>query len=93
VPAFKPQPDSTLVKGMARAWRWQRMLESGEYGTLAELADAERINRSYISRVLRLTLLAPEIVERILEAGPAPGLPQLVQPFPVEWEKQKEQFS
>jgi hypothetical protein len=51
---------------------------------LAELADAERINRSYVSRVLRLTLLAPEI-ERILEAGPAPGLPQLVKPFPVEW--------
>jgi hypothetical protein len=90
--ASKPQPDSTLVKALARAWRWQRMLESGEYGTLAELADAERINRSYISRVLRLTLLAPEIVERILEVGPAPGLPQLVKPFPVEWEKQKEQF-
>jgi hypothetical protein len=93
VPASKPQPDGTLVKALARAWRWQRMLESGEYGTLAELADAERINRSYLSRVLRLTLLAPEIVEYILNGRRPPGLPQLVKPFPVEWEKQKEQFS
>jgi hypothetical protein len=66
VPASKPQPDRTLVKALARAWRWQRMLESSEYGTLGELADAECINRSYVSRVLRLTLLAPEIVERTL---------------------------
>ena len=46
VPNSKPQPNGTLVKALARAWRWQRMLESAEYGTLAELADAERISRS-----------------------------------------------
>jgi hypothetical protein len=92
VPASKPRPDGTLLKALARAWRWQRMLESGEYGTLADLADAERINRSYVSRILRLTLLAPEIVEHILDGRPAPGLPQLLKPFPVEWEKQRAQF-
>jgi hypothetical protein len=90
VPSSKPQPDGTLVKALARAWRWQGMLESGEYATLAELADAERISRSYVSRVLRLTLLAPEIVERILEGRPTAGLPQLLQPFPVEWKRQRE---
>jgi hypothetical protein len=89
-PDLKPQPDGTLVKALARAWRWQRMLESSEYGSLGELAYAERINRSYVSRVLRLMLLAPEIVERILDGRGAPGLPQLLKPFP--WEKQKEQF-
>jgi hypothetical protein len=62
VPTGKPQPDSTLVKALARAHRWQRVLESGEYGTLAELAAAEGISRSYVCRVLRLTLLAPDIV-------------------------------
>jgi hypothetical protein len=66
VPTSKPQPDGTLVKAVARAWRWQRMLESGEYQTLADLAAAERIGRSYACRVLRLTLLAPDIVDRIL---------------------------
>ena len=85
-----PRIDNALIKAVARAYRWQRMLESGEYGTLADLADAERISRSYVSRVLRLTLLAPEIVERILDGRPAPGLPQLLKPFPVEWEKQRE---
>jgi hypothetical protein len=92
-PAPKPQADGALIKALARAHRWQRTLESGEYATLAELADAERISRSYVSRVLRLTLLAPEIVEGILDGGrSAPGLPQLLKPFPAEWQKQKAQF-
>jgi hypothetical protein len=84
----KPQPDGTLIKALARAHRWQRVLESGEYGTLAELADAERISRSYICRVLRLTLLAPGIVERILHGRPTAGLARFLKPFPVDWEKQ-----
>jgi hypothetical protein len=92
VPETKPQPDGTLVKAIARAHRWQRVLESGEYGTLAELSAAERISRSYICRILRLTLLAPEIVERILEGRPTAGLAQLLKPFPVEWERQRTQF-
>jgi hypothetical protein len=92
VPTSKPRPDGTLVKTLARAHRWRRMLEGGEYGTLAEMADAERISRSYVSRILRLTLLAPDIVERILDGRPMAGLPQLLRPFPVEWERQRERF-
>jgi hypothetical protein len=92
VPSSKPQPDGTLVKALARAWRWQRMLQSGEYATLAELADTEGIRRSYVCRVLRLTLLAPEIVERILDGRPTAGLAQLLKPFPVEWQRQRKQF-
>jgi hypothetical protein len=80
------------VKALARAWGWQRLLESGEHGTLAELADAERISRSDVCRVLRLTLLAPDIVERILDGRDAPQLPQLMQPFPIEWQAQRERF-
>jgi hypothetical protein len=92
VPGSKPQPNGTLIKGLARAWRWQRMLESSEYGTLAELADAEGIRRSYVCRVLRLTLLAPDIVERILDGRPTAGLARFLKPFPVEWERQRERF-
>ena len=84
--------DNALIKALARAHRWRRMLEAGEYGTLAEMADAERISRSYVSRILRLTLLAPDIVERILDGRPMPGLPQLLKPFPIEWERQRAQF-
>jgi hypothetical protein len=90
VPISKPQPDGTLLKALARAWRWQGMLDSGEYGTLADLADAERIGRSYVCRVLRLTLLAPDIVERILDGRPTAGLAQFLKPFPVEWEQQRQ---
>ena len=87
-----PKIDNALIKALARAHRWRRMLEGGEYGTLAEMADAERISRSYVSRVLRITLLAPDIVERILDGRPTVGLPQLLKPFPVEWEQQRERF-
>lgn len=58
--------DSTLVKALARAFRWKRMLESGEYATIAELAEREGIAPSYTTRVLRLTLLAPDIVQAVL---------------------------
>jgi hypothetical protein len=88
VPTSKPQPDGTLVKALARAHRWQRMLESGDYGTLAELAAAERISRSYVCRVLRLTLLAPDIAEQILDGRPTAPLARFLQPFPADWEKQ-----
>jgi len=54
----KPQPDGTLLKALARAWRWQRMLDEGVYTTVSEIGDAENISKSYVSRILRLSLLA-----------------------------------
>ena len=90
--ALERRQDITLIKAVARAFRWRRMLEQGRYSTLAELAAAEKINASYVSRVLRLTLLAPVIVEAILE-GRQPAdmtLALLMQPFGVLWEEQVE---
>ncbi len=80
--------DITLIKAVARAFRWRRMLESGQFATLAELAAAEKINASYVSRILRLTLLAPDIVEAILEGRQPDGmtLPELMEEVAVEWE-------
>jgi hypothetical protein len=82
--------DNTLVKAIARAFRWRRLLEEGQYSSVVELADAEKINKSYISRVLRLSLLAPPIIEAILNGRQPPmlGLPMLLEPLPVEWEVQ-----
>jgi hypothetical protein len=88
-----PRIDGALIKALARAHRWQRMLEEGKFATLADLGDAERISRSYVCRVVRLTLLAPDIVERILDGRPTAGLAQFLEPFPVEWERQRERFS
>ncbi|RUT28503.1 hypothetical protein EMQ25_16100 [Arsenicitalea aurantiaca] len=79
--------DSTLVKALARAFRWKRMLESGEFATIAELAEREGIASSYMTRVLRLTLLAPDIVEAVLHGRQAPDLTlgRLLEPFPEIW--------
>ena len=81
---------STLVKALARAFRWRKLLETDRYATIGEIAAAEKINDSFVSRMLRLTLLAPEIVEAILDGRQPDGvtLPGLLEPFPVEWEKQ-----
>jgi hypothetical protein len=86
--------DNTLVKALARAFRWKRMLESGEFATIAELAEREGIAPSYMTRVLRLTLLAPDIVEAILEGaqGPEVTLARVLEPFPLEWEHQATHF-
>jgi len=88
--ALERRQDITLIKAVARAFRWRRMLESGRFATINELAAAEKINSSYVSRVLRLTLLAPGIVEAILDGRQPQGvtLPGLMEPFPVEWERQ-----
>jgi len=82
--------DSVLIKALARAHRWRRLLEEGKFGTLADLADAERISRSYVCRVVRLTLLAPDIIERILDGRPTAGLAHFLKPFPIEWKKQRQ---
>jgi hypothetical protein len=86
--------DNTLVKAIARAHRWKRMLESGEYASVTELAAAEKMNQSYLCRVLRLTLLAPDIVEAVLngQQGAASRLHEFMQPFPLEWERQKKRL-
>jgi hypothetical protein len=83
--------DNTMVKAIARAQRWKRLLEGGDYSSVAELAAAEKINESYVCRVLRLTLLAPEIIEAVLD-GRQPTKLQievLLRPFPAEWCKQR----
>jgi len=82
--------DSTLVKALARAFRWKRMLESGDFATISDLAEREGIAPSYMTRVLRVTLLAPNIVEAILEGrqGAEVTLANLMDPFPMGWHEQ-----
>jgi hypothetical protein len=85
-----PRVDTALVKAVVRAHRWRQMLESGDYGAPAELAKAEKVNDSYLSRILRLTLIAPGIIEAIL-TGRQPStlqLDDLLKPLPAEWAQQ-----
>jgi hypothetical protein len=86
-PAPRTRVDSALLKALARGFRWRKLLETGHFATIEEIADAENINSSYISRLLRMTLLAPEIVEAILAGSHPAGLTRakVMKPFPVEW--------
>lgn len=83
--------DNVMIKAIARAFRWREMLENGTYSTVKEIAAKEQINESYVSRVLRLTLLAPEIVESIVDDrshSPQMTLTTLLDRMPVSWRDQ-----
>jgi len=84
------QPDSTLVKALARAFRWKRMLESGEFATITELAEREGLTLSFVTRALRLTLLAPDIIEAILDGKQSSNLTlaTATESVPSEWKLQ-----
>ena len=83
--------DNAMVKAIARAFRWRDMLETGKYATIREIAAAEKISESYVGRVLRLTLLAPDMVEAILGGRQLADLQleDLLRRFPVGWQEQR----
>jgi hypothetical protein len=91
-PATAPTyADPALVKALARAHRWKRLLESGQYASLAELAASEKLDRGYLGRILQLTLLAPDLVEDILN-GRQPAkmsLPRLIAGLEPSWAEQR----
>jgi hypothetical protein len=91
----RPRIDNTMVKAIARAHRWKRLMESGRFASVTELAEAEKINQSYLCRVLRLTLLAPDIVEAILDGRQPAALQMdaLLRPMPLEWAAQRAALS
>lgn len=89
--AQRRHTDGTLVKALARAFRWKRMLDSGEYASISELAERENISFTYMARLMRLPLLSPELVEAIMD-GRQPAcitLANLMAPFPLDWEEQR----
>ncbi len=88
--AQAPKPDNTLVKALARAFRWKRMLESGDFASISELAEKEGIAFTYMARLMRLSLLSPELVDAVLD-GHQPAnitLANLMDPFPADWKVQ-----
>jgi hypothetical protein len=86
MPAVATRADPALVKALARAFRYQRLLDEGRYASISEMAAAKRIERGYLGSLLRLTLLAPDTVESILD-GRQPArmaLPELLEPFSLK---------
>ena len=93
--AVTTRADPALVKALARAFRYQRMLDEGRYASISEMAEAERIERGYLGSLLRLTLLAPDIVEAVLDGHSLyrRSLPQLLEPISTSWERQREHMA
>ena len=87
--------DNTLIKAVARAHRWKKMMDDGRYRTVTELAAGEKLDRGYLGKILMLTLLAPDIVEAIMAGRQPPelGVHALRQGFPVEWGEQRTAFA
>ena len=90
----QPKQDDTLIKAFARALRWRCMIETGRVPSIRRLAEKEKISSSYLARILRLTLLAPDIVEAILDGRQPKGLAlaDFMQPFPMDWDEQRARF-
>ena len=99
VGAEEPEPqiriENSLIKALARAHRWRLLIEGGAYVSITELAKAKGVNQSYACRLLRLTLLGPEVVVAILDGrlNPAPTVNELMKPFPLIWTQQKRVFA
>jgi len=89
-----PEHDDTIIKALLRAHRWNRMLEAGKASSITDLALQEKINSSYLARVIRLTLLAPDIKRAILDGRQPKGfrLVDMLKPFPMLWEEQRKWF-
>ena len=83
--------DDVLLRSIVQAFEWKRMIDEGEYAGVSELAAAMKLNHSFVSRVLRLTLLAPDIIEAILDGRQAEtcGRQALLHSVPVEWCEQR----
>ncbi len=90
----KSPTQEPLVTALARAFHWQELIDSGKYASVTDLADALDVDRSYVSRIMRLALLAPDIVQAIVDGREPSGLSleMLVKKMPMVWEEQRERF-
>ncbi len=91
LPPEELKVDDTLIKAFARAYRWKRLLEQGQYNNINDLAEGEKINESYCSRIFRLTMVSPDIVAAILDGRQPKGLllSDFMKPFPELWTEQR----
>jgi hypothetical protein len=87
--APKTRFDNSIAKALARAYRWKQKLDNGTYATMVELAKAERINESYVTRLIRLNLLAPDIVEAALDGRTPLTVQILTEPISTYWTEQR----
>ena len=94
VPDSLPEVQSALVQALGKAFSWSDAIENGEFSSVGELARHLDIDNSYVVRILKLTTLAPDIIEAILNGEEPSGLSlaRLIRTFPMDWERQRVHF-
>lgn len=87
----RTRTDPALMKALARAFRYQRLLDEGRYASITDMAEAEKIDRGYLGRILRLAFLAPDVVEHLLDGAgiPEPFAGRLLEAVPADWKQQR----
>ncbi len=90
----EPRKDSPLIKAVARAFHWQRLLDTGEVADSVELGRREKLDKTFVNETLRFALLAPEIVEAILASRQPPTLTlqDMRRRVPDDWTEQLRSF-
>ena len=94
IPDSPSDVQAALVQALGRAFAWLQAIESGEFRSVSDLARGLDVDNSYVGRILKLTTLAPDIIEAILNGDEPSGLSlaQLIRTFPMDWEQQRAQF-
>ena len=81
--------DTPLLRALGLAYHWQRLLDEGRATSVIDIAEAEGVDVKQVRRVMRLTLLAPEVVERLVGAPDAVLEKVMRRPWPPSWENQR----
>lgn len=92
MPDSEDAGSSPLLLSIARAYRWQKMIDEGRFKNIAELANALGIDSGAVARTIRLTLLSPKIIHRIIAGEVNLTQEQYRQSFPDSWEEQEKIF-
>lgn len=84
--------DAHVLRAIARAWNWRRRIERGEAATIADIAKAERVTDRFVSRIMRLAYLSPDVLEKLLihRIPPALSLKDLMAVAELPWKEQME---
>lgn len=92
VPAEARMQDAHVLRAIARAWNWRRKLERGEASTIADIAKADNVSDRYVSRMVRLAYLAPDVLEKLVihRIPPALSLNDLMAIADLPWPEQME---
>lgn len=95
VQCAEPSPDLTALQAaLARGFRWRDLLDAGEVASMKDIAESESVDRSYVARMINMTLLAPELIEAILDdTVPDWTLDDVAIAPPDRWDEQLAKFS